>query len=195
MRENMETKKMDCSKVVLVHNLRSSPGETWNWALYTEGKERPKKEAERSISVGGSFNKQGNLHTRLALGGCKRNKSLHPPARILKVYIQALLGSVMYIVLMVSVTHYLLKAASLKWFLMWEWWLEGTFQGQEKKWRASKFLGQVRRSTSGHVLSTTSSDGGVLVPFLDQVFWDSLLNRWPISRNLNQVRKWVNEDF
>ena len=50
------------------------------------------KEADHSRFVGGSFNKQGILHRRLVLGGCKLSKSLHPPTRILKVYIEALTG-------------------------------------------------------------------------------------------------------
>ena len=37
--------------------------------------------------VGGGFNKQGNLYTRLVLGGHKTGGSPHPPARILKVYL------------------------------------------------------------------------------------------------------------
>lgn len=31
--------------------------------------------------------------------------------------------------------------------------------------------------------------------FLDQVFRESPIKSWPISRDMNQVRKWVNEDF
>lgn len=41
--------------------------------------------------VGGSFNKQGNLFTRLVLGSHKTSRSLHTPARILKAYIKALM--------------------------------------------------------------------------------------------------------
>ena len=47
----------------------------------TEGTERLKKEVSHSRLVGGRFNKQRNLHT-----------SPHPPARILKVYTEALPG-------------------------------------------------------------------------------------------------------
>lgn len=43
----------------------------------------------------GPFYKQGNLHRRTVLGSDKRSRSLHPPARILKVYIEPL-GSVLY---------------------------------------------------------------------------------------------------
>ena len=41
-----------------------------NWPPYTEGKERRKKEAGCFSFVGGRFNKQGNSHRRLILGGC-----------------------------------------------------------------------------------------------------------------------------
>lgn len=54
------------------------------------GKERLKKEVGRSRLVGSRFNKQGNLHTRLVSGSHKTSRSLHPPARILKVYIESL---------------------------------------------------------------------------------------------------------
>lgn len=60
-------------------NLRSSPGEIWNWPLYAEGKENQRK---WQTTPEWSFNNmQGNLHTRLVLG-----------IRILKVYIEALTG-------------------------------------------------------------------------------------------------------
>ena len=54
---------------------------------------RPKKEANHSTLVGGSFGKQGNLHTRLALGGCKMSRAPQPPTRILGFYTEALTGS------------------------------------------------------------------------------------------------------
>ena len=41
---------------VLIYNLGGSPGETRNWPLYTESKERRKKEADPSRLVGGSSN-------------------------------------------------------------------------------------------------------------------------------------------
>lgn len=58
----------------------------------TEGKERLKEEADHCRSVGGSFNKQGNLLTRLVLVGHKMSRSWHPVARIINVYIEALAG-------------------------------------------------------------------------------------------------------
>lgn len=65
--------------------------------------------------VGGRFNKQGNLHTRLVLGNCKTSRSLCAPTRILKVYVEALkLGSISYAIQIVSIIPYYLKAMSLK---------------------------------------------------------------------------------
>lgn len=40
-------------------------GEIWTWLQYMEGKEKLKKEAGSSRLIGGSFNKQGDLLTRL----------------------------------------------------------------------------------------------------------------------------------
>ena len=101
---------MVCNLGSLVQNL----GKICNWPLYREGKERSKKEADHSILVGGTFNKQGKLHTRLVLEGHKMSRSLYLPTRILKVYIEALISSVTYSVQMVSTTHCSLKAVSLK---------------------------------------------------------------------------------
>ena len=60
--------------------------------LQTEGKERPRKEAEDCRLVGGRFNKQEKLLTRLVLCAHKVSRSLHSPARIFKVYIEDLIG-------------------------------------------------------------------------------------------------------
>lgn len=57
-----------------------------------EGKKRWKKEADNCSLVDGRFTNQGNLHIRLVLGDCKMSKFLHLPARILKVYIDTLMG-------------------------------------------------------------------------------------------------------
>ena len=53
------------------------------WPLYTEGKERLKKEADHFRWASGRFNKQGNLHTGLVLGGPKMSRSPHSSTRIL----------------------------------------------------------------------------------------------------------------
>lgn len=42
--------------------------------------------------MGGRFNKQGDLHTRLVLGGHKTSRSLYLSSRILEVYVEALTG-------------------------------------------------------------------------------------------------------
>ena len=64
----------------------------WNLKLVHihRQQERPKKEADHSRLVGGSFNKKGNLCTRLVLSGHKMSRSLHQPVRILEVNRQAL---------------------------------------------------------------------------------------------------------
>lgn len=61
------------------------------WLPYTKGKERPRKEADHFRFVGGKF-KQRNLHARFVLDGCKMRRSPYPPARIVKVYREALTG-------------------------------------------------------------------------------------------------------
>ena len=66
-----------------------SPGEIQNWFPYTDGKERLKKEADHSRLVGGRSNKQGNLQMRFVLN--KTGNSPHLPARIFRVYIEALM--------------------------------------------------------------------------------------------------------
>lgn len=55
--------------------------------VHTQGPRRDKKEAGPSRVVGGSFNKQGDLLTRLVLGGCTPL-----PSRILKVSREASMG-------------------------------------------------------------------------------------------------------
>ena len=59
---------------------------------YTEGKERRKREADHATLARGSFNKQGNLLTRLILRGHKMSRSLHLPASVLNVYRETSVG-------------------------------------------------------------------------------------------------------
>ena len=80
---------MTCSVYLLVHNLGSFPEEIWNWLLFMEGKESPNKEADGFGLIGGSFGKQKNLRRRLVLGSWKMGRSLHLPAKVLRVYIQS----------------------------------------------------------------------------------------------------------
>ena len=54
-------------------------------------KDRGKRQTTPDLQVAGLISK-GNLHAKLVLGGCKMNRSLHPPARTLKVYIEAVMG-------------------------------------------------------------------------------------------------------
>ena len=58
----------------------------------TQRARREGRKRQTSRFVGGRFSKQGNLHMGLVLGSCKMSRSLHPPARIFKVYIEALTG-------------------------------------------------------------------------------------------------------
>lgn len=82
---------------------------------YIEGKDKPKRKADYSRLVGGSFNKQGHLHSRLVLGGYKSSSSLHLPTRTtLKVCTEAFIGFSMYTVQMVITAHVSLMAGSLK---------------------------------------------------------------------------------
>ena len=64
------------------------------------------KERGRPLQTGsGSFNKQGNLHMRLDLCDHKTCRSLPPPTRILKVYIETLTGFSHTFSQMVSTTN------------------------------------------------------------------------------------------
>ena len=101
------------SSSILGHNLRSFLGEIWNWPPNTEGKERWKKEADHSRLVGGRFNKQRNLHTRLVLATQSR-VDLCTHRQNLKFTQRLKGGSVTYTIQVVSTTHCSLKAASLK---------------------------------------------------------------------------------
>lgn len=74
---------------IMVHNLEV-PLVKFKTRPYRGRARRPKEEADHSRSAGGRFSKPGNLHTRLVLGWGRMSRSLHPPARILKVYIRRL---------------------------------------------------------------------------------------------------------
>lgn len=50
------------------------------------------EEADHSRLVSGRFNEQANFHRSLVLGGHKTSRSLHLPASISKVYVEALSG-------------------------------------------------------------------------------------------------------
>lgn len=86
----------------------------WNLKLVPSTRRvgRPKKEADHSRLVGGRFDKQGNLLTRLILGGRKASRSSYPPARILSFYrgLNGVQPRTQFRVL----THCSLEAASLK---------------------------------------------------------------------------------
>ena len=69
-----------------------------------EGREGVKKKAAHSRLVGGKSNKPGSLLTRLSCVKTRCEWISTPTPRILKVYIEALTGLVMYSVHRVSVT-------------------------------------------------------------------------------------------
>lgn len=59
-------------KTIFGSKTQEFPGWNLKLASYTEGKERPNKDADHSRLVDENFRKQGNLHRKLVLGGCKR---------------------------------------------------------------------------------------------------------------------------
>ena len=69
--------------------------------------------------VGGGFNKQGNLLTKLVLGSLKTSSSLDLPIRIVNIYLVALTGFIC--VLLASAAPYSLKDESWEQLPMWEW--------------------------------------------------------------------------
>ena len=113
------------------------------------------KEEAHSKLPGGNFNKQGNLHTRLVLGSHKTS-SPHPPARILKVHIRALIGF--------SLAYHPdgLKATSLKMAPTVGKAGKADIPKQERAWGASNCLGPCHGSTSGQVLLMTSSQHSLI---------------------------------
>lgn len=135
---------------MLVHNLGSCPDEIQNWPWNTEGKERSKKEADPSGLVGGRYNKRGNLDTRLVWAAA--SISQHPPTRILRVYVEALTGSLTYTVQMVSITHH---------FSRLQPWSGSQWQQVEctfNKKRVSDCLDPTWQSPGSHILWMTFSN-------------------------------------
>lgn len=98
-----------------------------------EGKERLKKDRDRSRSAGGRLKKK--KATELTYESCfgiyKMSRSFHPPASILRVYIEDL-SDFNHTTQMLSTTSCYLKAASLKQLRVWEWWAQYTFQEQRR---------------------------------------------------------------
>lgn len=142
------------------HPLRSFPGEIQNWPPYMEGKERAKKEATHSRLIGDRFNKQGNLRTRLVLGGCKM-RFLHLPARILEIYTEALPGF-NHVSVMALTTPDSLKAAC-----PWKSCCMGrvgwsTSPGQGRGWGACSCLGPASGPVGGHILQMLSSSSAMI---------------------------------
>lgn len=59
---------------------------------------------------------------------------------------------------MISTIHYSLKVVSLKWLPVGGVQIELAFQGQERRCRASDYLGSALKMTADYILSITSSN-------------------------------------
>ena len=107
--------------------------------------------------VGGSFNKQVNLHTRFVLGGQKMSQSLHSPPRIVNKSLHRGLNWVQSCIPTRDPQQHITLPRLLPWkrFPLWEQWAEGTFQGQGRGWCASNCPGLTSGSTVGHIHSVT----------------------------------------
>lgn len=89
---------------------------------------RERRQSGRSRVVGGSFNKLGNLASRLVLGTPRRGGLQTRPPELLTVHAEAVMGSVRP---MASRTpHSPLRAASSKQLLVRGEWVERAFRGQ-----------------------------------------------------------------
>ena len=120
-----------------------------------EGKETPKKETVHSRFVGGSFNKEGNLHMTLLLGGCKM-RSPHPSTRILNVYTQGL--SEWGHIYRPGVLNALLSQSYVLGAFSIMGMVSGTYiPGQKREWVASDCSGPAGESTGSLTLWMTSS--------------------------------------
>ena len=144
------------------HNVDSQPWEFPGWnlklGLYTEGK----KEADYPRLVGGSFNKHGNLHTRLALGGHKTSWLLHPPAWIIKVYIETLI-KFNHIYYPDGLNNTLLSEdcgfeATPTVGTVGRMYIASAEEGVRSHWLPGPACSPLCRSTSGHQLAVTSSN-------------------------------------
>lgn len=142
------------------------------------GKERWKKGWSLQISIGGSFNEQGNKLTRLVSGVCKMSSFLQPPTRILKVYIDALAGfnqrpspdSLNTIFLSPGCV---LGAAPGKEEGRWE----GTFQSQGKR-RRLQLPGSSSWVNDGHVFLMTSWNILATYPFFHIAHFKLIVYSW-----------------
>lgn len=107
--------------------------------------------------VGGSFNEQENLLTRIVFGGWGIDRSFSP-TRLLKVYIEGLTGfnHVYYPDglnnILLSQGH-VFEAVPVH---LWKWWAERTFKGQGLV-SISDCLGPAHMSVTGHISITFSN--------------------------------------
>lgn len=134
---------------MLFFNFRISLDEIWNWPLYTEGKERPKKEANHSRLVGGRL-----ISKETYIYGWSWVTVRYPN---LKVYTEAL-TEFTHICHPDGLSNTLSsQGCVLEKLLAWECSMKHTFQGQGWGWGASNCSGSAYGSTGSHVLSISSS--------------------------------------
>lgn len=139
-----------CKGMLLICKMKGFPGEIWNWpCTKSAGRDLRKKQAVAILISEG--------YPRLVLVSCKTSWSLHLPARILKVFIA--FPGFRHVFSSDGLNSILLsQGTSLKPFLVGKWWVEHTFQGLGREWRASYCLGTAWGSFSGHILSVFSFD-------------------------------------
>lgn len=149
---------MSCGQLALVLTLCLTQMDVGSHPGPGTQRVRKRKKANHSRLVGGSFNKQGNLHLRL-FSGHKMSRSLQLPARILKIYMEALIGvTSTYTIQLVSTTHYSLKGVSSKIIpiiVNCGQNLTYILRPGQGNWGRSLCSCSARRSTSGHILSVT----------------------------------------
>ena len=117
---------------IIAHRATSSefPGCNLKLVPMCRGLRQTEKRGRLLQMVGCRFNKQGNLHMRLVLGNHKVSRPPHLPARILKVYTEALTGfSHIYHPHGLNTTL-LSEGCVLGQLLTWGWQTKHTFQGQ-----------------------------------------------------------------
>lgn len=137
---------------LLVCNHGHSPEKIWNWPPYTGGRKSLKTKTGYSRLVGGSFNKQGNLH-KADLHGFKTSRSPHPLTQTVEVYMEALPGlSHMYTVQRVSTTLCSFTMVFFKSLLPQEQWAECVFQEHRSSIAGVQLRGQSAVTSSNDLL-------------------------------------------
>ena len=125
------------SPCLLVRHLGHSPGQCWNRPLYTEGEERPNKEADFSRLVGGSFNKQRDCWD---MPWPKTGRFPYLPIWNLRVYIKALMGFP-HMYCPGGLTSTFASHMSSQWLLVREQWAGAQDKDKGSLWGASNCPG------------------------------------------------------